>query len=28
VMNDQGMQHMLSNKFQVGGDATAAAGPV
>src|SRR3954464_526917 len=28
VMNDQGMQRMLSNKFQVGGDATAAAGPV
>ena len=28
VMNDQGMQHMLSNKFQVGGDAAAAAGPV
>jgi lipid-binding SYLF domain-containing protein len=28
VMNEQGMQHMLSNKFQVGGDASAAAGPV
>jgi lipid-binding SYLF domain-containing protein len=28
IMNEQGMQHMLSNKFQVGGDATAAAGPV
>ena len=28
VMNDQGMQHMLANKFQVGGDAAAAAGPV
>lgn len=28
VMNEQGMQHMLSNKFQVGGDAAAAAGPV
>ena len=28
IMNDQGTQHMLSNKFQVGGDATAAAGPV
>jgi lipid-binding SYLF domain-containing protein len=28
VMNDRGMQHMLTNKFQVGGDATAAAGPV
>src|SRR3954468_17119639 len=28
VMNDQGMQKMLGNKFQVGGDAAAAAGPV
>jgi lipid-binding SYLF domain-containing protein len=28
VMNEQGMQHMLANKFQVGGDASAAAGPV
>jgi lipid-binding SYLF domain-containing protein len=28
IMNDQGMQRMLSNKFQLGGDATAAAGPV
>jgi SH3 domain-containing YSC84-like protein 1 len=28
VMNDQGMQHMLSNKFQIGGDAAAVAGPV
>ncbi|HSE49254.1 MAG TPA: lipid-binding SYLF domain-containing protein [Terriglobales bacterium] len=28
VMNEQGMQRMLSNKFQVGGDASAAAGPV
>ncbi|HWR35062.1 MAG TPA: lipid-binding SYLF domain-containing protein [Clostridia bacterium] len=28
VMNDQGMQHMLSNKFQVGADAAAVAGPV
>ena len=28
VMNEQGMQRMLSNKFQVGGDAAAAAGPV
>jgi len=28
VMNDQGMQHMLANKFQVGADAAAAAGPV
>jgi lipid-binding SYLF domain-containing protein len=28
VMNDRGMQHLLSNKFQVGADASAAAGPV
>ncbi len=28
VMNDQGMQRMLSNKFQVGADAAAVAGPV
>src|SRR5438270_4987930 len=28
VMNEQGMQRMLSNKFQVGADAAAAAGPV
>lgn len=28
IMDEQGTQHMLSNKFQVGGDATAAAGPV
>src|SRR3954466_374439 len=28
IMNDQGMQRMLSNKFQVGGDAAAVAGPV
>ena len=28
VMNDRGMQHLLSNKFQVGGEASAAAGPV
>ena len=28
VMNNQGMQRMLSNKFQVGADAAAAAGPV
>jgi lipid-binding SYLF domain-containing protein len=28
IMNEQGMQHMLSNKFQVGADAAAAAGPV
>jgi lipid-binding SYLF domain-containing protein len=28
VMNEQGMQALLSDKFQVGGDASAAAGPV
>src|ERR1700675_4529089 len=28
VMNDGGMKHVLSDKFTIGGDATAAAGPV
>lgn len=28
VMNPQGMQHLLADKFQLGGEATAAAGPV
>jgi lipid-binding SYLF domain-containing protein len=28
VMNDHGFQHLLSNKFQIGGDASASAGPV
>jgi lipid-binding SYLF domain-containing protein len=28
VMNDDGLQHLLSSKFQVGGDASASAGPV
>jgi len=28
VMNQNGMQALLSDKFQVGGDASAAAGPV
>jgi len=28
VMNDGGMKHLLSDKFTIGGDATAAAGPV
>lgn len=28
MMNDQGMQALLSDKFQVGGDVSAAAGPV
>ena len=27
-MNDRGMQHLLSDKFTIGGDATAAAGPI
>jgi lipid-binding SYLF domain-containing protein len=26
--NDKGMEHLLNSKFQVGGDASAAAGPV
>ncbi|HVI78688.1 MAG TPA: lipid-binding SYLF domain-containing protein [Candidatus Acidoferrum sp.] len=28
VMNDNGMQHLLSSKFKLGGEAAAAAGPV
>jgi lipid-binding SYLF domain-containing protein len=28
VMNDEGMRHLLRDKFQVGGEASAAAGPV
>jgi lipid-binding SYLF domain-containing protein len=28
VMNDDGMRHLLSDKFTIGGEATAAAGPV
>ena len=28
IMNDKGAQAMLANKFQVGGDASVAAGPV
>jgi len=28
VMNDGGMKHLLSDKFTIGADATAAAGPV
>src|SRR6201999_1019920 len=28
VMNDGGMKHLLADKFTVGGDASAAAGPV
>ena len=26
--NDKGMEHLLNSKFQIGGDASAAAGPV
>jgi lipid-binding SYLF domain-containing protein len=28
VMNDRGLQHLLSNKFEVTGEGSAAAGPV
>lgn len=28
VMNKSGMEHLLSDKFQLGGEASAAAGPV
>ncbi len=28
VMNNEGMRHMMGDKFQVGGEAAAAAGPV
>lgn len=28
VTNDKGMQHLLESKFKLGGDASAAAGPV
>ncbi|MGB8259375.1 MAG: lipid-binding SYLF domain-containing protein [Terracidiphilus sp.] len=28
AMNDQGLQHLLSSKFKIGGDASASAGPV
>lgn len=28
VMNDHGLQHLLSSKFEIGGDASASAGPV
>ncbi len=28
AMNDRGMQDLLKNKFKIGGDASAAAGPV
>jgi lipid-binding SYLF domain-containing protein len=28
AMNQDGLQHMLQNKFKIGGDAAASAGPV
>jgi lipid-binding SYLF domain-containing protein len=28
VMNDHGLQHLLSSRFQVGADASASAGPI
>jgi lipid-binding SYLF domain-containing protein len=28
VMNNEGMRHLLENKFQIGGSASASAGPV
>ena len=28
VMNDQGLQHLLSSKFQLSGEGSVAAGPV
>jgi lipid-binding SYLF domain-containing protein len=28
IMTQKGMDHLLSNKFQVGADASAAAGPI
>lgn len=28
IMNDKGMQHLLASKFQLGGEAGVAAGPV
>src|SRR3954454_4576388 len=28
VMNQTGMEHLLSSKFQIGGEASAAAGPI
>jgi lipid-binding SYLF domain-containing protein len=28
VMNDKGLQHLLSSKFQISGEGSAAAGPV
>jgi lipid-binding SYLF domain-containing protein len=28
IQNEEGMKHLLSDKFQIGADASAAAGPV
>ncbi|MFL6351751.1 MAG: lipid-binding SYLF domain-containing protein [Bryobacteraceae bacterium] len=28
VMNENGMKHLISNKFEIGGEASAAAGPL
>ena len=28
VMNDSGLQHLLSSKFEITGEGSAAAGPV
>ena len=28
IMNDEGMRHLLEDKFQIGGEASASAGPV
>ena len=28
VMNEEGMRHLMSDKFQIGGEASASAGPV
>jgi lipid-binding SYLF domain-containing protein len=28
IQNDKGMEHLLNSKFKIGGDASAAAGPV
>jgi lipid-binding SYLF domain-containing protein len=28
IMNNEGMRHLMEDKFQVGGEAAAAAGPV
>ncbi len=28
IMNDEGMRHLLADKFQIGGEASASAGPI